>query len=191
MNRAIILHGTPSKEAYYRPVGDCESNRHWLPWLQKQLCIRDILAQAPEMPIPYDPNYELWKNEFEKLTPDENTLLVGHSCGAGFIVRWLSENPDKKVGKVVLVAPWLDIEGKYPAMFQFTIKSDINNQVTEGIEVLYSTDDQASTQSSVNELRQKTNELEYHEFTGYEHFTFGIMKTQEFPELLKICLGGQ
>ena len=190
MNRAILIHGKPSKEEYYNSLmPDSQSNSHWFPWLQQKLCQHDILAQTPEMPIPYDPNYELWKNEFEKLTPDENTLLVGHSCGAGFIVRWLSENPDKIVNKVILIAPWLDVEGNYPAMFEFTLRSDINKQVKGGIKIFYSTDDQESTQLTVSKLRQPTNELKYHEFTNYRHFTFGSMKTREFPELLKICLG--
>ena len=190
MNRAVIIHGTPSKEEYYNPSApDSQSNSHWLPWLQQRLCQHDILTQAPEMPTPYDPKYEAWKNDFEKQSPDENTLLIGHSCGSGFIVRWLSENPEKIVSKVVLVAPWLDVEGDYPAMFEFTIRSDIYKQVKAGIEVLYSTDDQVSTQSTVNRLRELTSGLKYHEFTGYRHFTFGSMKTREFPELLKICLG--
>ena len=189
MNRAIIIHGMPSKEQYYNLSKDSQSNCHWLPWLQQQLCAHDILTQTPEMPQPYSPNYEAWKEEFERLSPDESTLLVGHSCGGGFIIRWLSENPDIIIGKLVLVAPWLGIEGDYPAMFKFSIRRDIVKQCKGGIEDFYSTNDGIHMQLTLSYMKEHLSEVRYHEFVNYGHFTFGDMKTREFPELLKICLG--
>ena len=190
MNKAIIVHGAPSKREYYdSEANDSQSNSHWLPWLQQKLCQRDILAQAPEMPCPYDPNYELWKNDFERLDPDEDTLLVGHSCGGGFIIRWLSDNPGKKVGKVVLVAPWLGIEGDNPAMFDFSLRRDIAKQTKSGVEVLYSTNDGEHMQSTLVHLQKNVDNFKYHEFVNYGHFCLRHMKTREFPELLQICLG--
>lgn len=189
MNRAIILHGMPPKDEYYSDkTEDSPSNSHWIPWLQRQLLINNINAQTPEMPHPYRPDYDVWKNEFERLEPDENTLLVGHSCGGGFLVRWLSENPKIIVGKVVLVAPWLDIEKKAGLMFDFSLKQDIAKQSKKGIDLLYSTNDGPELQSSLKYLRQNTKDLRYHEFINYGHFTLSAMKTREFPELLKICL---
>ena len=70
----------------------------------------------------YQPKYELWKTEFEKNEIDEETSLVGHSNGAGFIIRWLSENKDVRVDKVILVAPWLDpTNRKGSEFFDFVI----------------------------------------------------------------------
>lgn len=188
MNRAIIIHGMLSKNEYYINGKDSPSNSHWLPWLQQQLCRQDILAQTPEMPRPFTPEYEVWKNEFERFEPDENTLLVGHSCGGGFLVRWLSENTDKIVGKVVLVAPWLDIERKRGSLFDFVIKSDLSIQSKKGIDLLYSTDDMTDIKTSINHLRQNTENLRYHEFINYGHFVLDSMRSREFPELLQICL---
>lgn len=107
MKTAIILHGMPDKEDYFEPTADAESNCHWLPWLQRQLIVKNILAQTPEMPEPYSPNYEKWCSVFNQFTVSEETNLIGHSCGGGFLLRWLSENK-QKVGKVALVAPWID-----------------------------------------------------------------------------------
>lgn len=189
MNRAIILHGMPSKEEYYNvAIEDSPSNSHWIPWLQHELCMRDIIAQTPEMPRPYKPDYDIWKNEFERLVPDNNTLLVGHSCGGGFIIRWLSENPQNMVAKVVLVAPWLDIEKKAGQMFDFSINQDIAVQSTKGVNSLYSTNDGPELKSSLEYLRQNTKDFRYHEFINYGHFTLSAMKTRQFPELLQICL---
>jgi predicted alpha/beta hydrolase family esterase len=90
MKKAIIIHGMPSKEEYYDVNRPASSNCHWLPWIQKKLLLKNVLAQTPEMPEPYNPVYENWRKVFEQLSPDEETILIGHSCGGGFIVRWLS-----------------------------------------------------------------------------------------------------
>lgn len=108
MKNAIILHGKPDKEEYYSETAPSPSNAHWLPWLQKQLIIRDIKADTPEVPYPYELDYATWAREFERFDVTPETVLVGHSCGGGFIVRWLCEHADVHVGKVVLVAPWTD-----------------------------------------------------------------------------------
>ncbi len=94
MRNAIILHGKPDpgQEEYYNPNFPSASNSHWLPWLQKQLMIHDIATQTPEMPYSWQPDYAIWQKEFERYDVTAETIVVGHSCGAGFIVRWLSQH---------------------------------------------------------------------------------------------------
>ena len=77
-------------------------DKHWLPWVKRELVARGIKTEAPLMPTPWDPDYEKFKREFEKYEVTERTVLIGHSCGGGFLVRWLSEN-DIRVGKVIKV----------------------------------------------------------------------------------------
>lgn len=107
MKNAIILHGQPSKEEYYDPERPSMSNAHWIPWLQGQLLKNDIAAATPEVPFAYEPEWELWKQEVERFEITPDTLIVGHSRGGEFWLRYLSENKDLSVGKVVLVAPSL------------------------------------------------------------------------------------
>ncbi len=57
MKTAIIVHGMPPKEEYFNSAYPSQSNKHWIPWIQKQLILNGILAQTPEMPEPYDPDY--------------------------------------------------------------------------------------------------------------------------------------
>lgn len=185
--RAIILHGRPDHDEYYNIQGNSPSNSHWLPWLQQQLLIRGILTQTPEMPRPYEPRYEVWRQEFTHLPVDERTLLVGHSCGGGFLLRWLSEG-NYRVGRVVLVAPWLDIEGEAGDFFRFALDRQIDRKAVHGIDVLYSTNDYPHLQSSTAKLRRELPQLRYHRFIDYGHFTFSAMQTRAFPELVEICL---
>jgi len=187
MKRAVILHGLPSDEEYHDFEGDSQSNDHWLPWLQQQLCARDILTQTPEMPNAYDPKYEEWKEEFERQVVDEDTLLVGHSCGGGFLLRWLSEE-NRTVGHLVLVAPWLDREKVNGPLFEFDLDPSVESRIKGGIDLLYSTNDETSQQTSLEYLRQSGIDIRYHEFKDYGHFCLRDMKTREFPELLEICL---
>lgn len=184
MKTAIIIHGMPSKEEYYDVNRPASSNCHWLPWIQKKLLLQDIVAQAPEMPKPYEPEYKAWKKTFEQFKVDKETTLIGHSCGGGFLVRWLSENK-VKVGKVILVAPWLDPEKWLTtAMFDFEIDSDFASR-TDSVIVMYSTDDEDYILDTIKLLKEKTNNISYQEFSNKGHFCLDDLKTEEFPELLK------
>ncbi len=187
MKTAVIIHGWNDKSEWEDPSRPNPSNDHWIPWIQRQLSLRGIVAQAPDMPGLWDPHYEDWKNILDKLAPDEETLLVGHSCGAGFLVRWLSEN-DVKVGKVVLVAPWLDPEHMIdPNFFKFEIDSDIVSK-TKGLTIVYSTDDYPDILKSVEILKLKLNNVEFKEFHDKGHFVLDSLKTEKFTELLEIIL---
>lgn len=184
MKTAIILHGMPSREEYYDPARSASSNCHWIPWIQKQLLLKDIVAQAPEMPVPYNPEYQAWKEMFERFPLNEETILIGHSCGGGFIVRYLSEN-NIKVGKVVLVAPWLDPD-KFlnTGMFDFLIDEKLVSR-TEGTTVFASTNDMDEVQKTVETIKEKIKGVALVEFKNYGHFCHKDMETDEFPELLK------
>jgi len=84
MKTALILHGKPSKEGYYDPNRQSQSNEHWIPWLQHQLLIRDILTQTPELPKPYEPVYKDWLGVFGQFEVNEESILIGHSAGGAF-----------------------------------------------------------------------------------------------------------
>lgn len=185
MQTAIILHGKTSKENYYDADQEALSNKHWLPWLQRQLLLKDILAQTPELPKPYDPEYYRWKDVFEQFKVDENTHLIGYSCGAGFLARWLSEN-DVKVGKVALVAPWIDPESKINnGFFDFEIDPNLTEH-TDGITIFVSKDDDAYNIKSAEILHQNIKETALVEINGCGHFMLRDMGTREFPELLEL-----
>lgn len=188
MKKAIILHGKPSKQGFYNPNRKSESNSHWLPWLQHELVIRDILAQTPELPFPFEPDYEAWKHVFEQLQPDESTILVGHSTGGGFLVRWLSENKSAKVSKVVLVAPSLALDWEDTTGFmQFEIDPELASR-TAGITMLCSDDDKPGIIEATKRLSTTIKDAKVIDFHGQGHFTEEDMHTTVFPELLEVVL---
>ncbi len=191
MKNAILIPGMPDKDEYYDPKYPTNSNNHWFPWLSKQLQINDIFAVAIEVPMPWQPRYEIWKKEFERFEITPDTILVGHSCGSGFLVRWLSEHKDRKVNKVVLVAPWLNpsngTEYDTGDFFEFEFDPELVSR-TAGVTIFNSNNDYTDIHTSVDIIRREIKNVEYQEFSGYGHFTLEGMGTEQFPKLLEEIL---
>ena len=188
MKTAIILHGMPSKEEYFDREGASQSNKHWIPWVQKQLILNGILAQTPELPEPYDPVYEKWLEVFQQFKIDEDTILIGHSCGGGFLVRWLTEN-NIRVRKTLLVAPFIDPdqgEGRSD-FFTFETEKDLSNQ-TNGLCIFYSTNDDQEILTSVDQILAADKTIQARRFTNKGHFTMGDMNTERLPELVELLI---
>ena len=195
MKNAIILHGAPEKENYYSHDLPSESNAHWLPWLQKELMIRDIKADTPEIPHAYEPQWELWCREVERYDITPETILVGHSFGAGFWLRYLSEHADLHVGRVVLVGPWLDPDRTLREhVFAAEFDPELDER-TRGLTIFYSDDDSGNVLTSLDRIRREVPGADWKEFKGYGHFTYdnllAVRSTSggtSFPELLEECL---
>ena len=162
MKKAILVHGYVKREKYYDASRPSMSNNQWFPWLTSQLITRDIFTVAPELPEPWRPDFNVWKHEFERFDITKNTILVGHSFGGGFLVRWLSEN-DVKVGKVVLVAPFMgvadesdDEDRRYANehFFDFEIDAQLAGK-TSGLTIFKSTDDSKRVNESIDALMDK------------------------------------
>ena len=192
MKQVILIHGLPSKEEVMGDVWPSPSNAHWFPWIQKQLTKKDILCQPLEMPKSYNPTYSEHKRVLDQMEISNETILVGHSCGGGFLLKYFSENKDLKPKRIILVAPWIDLEGYLKELnpnsdyFDFQIDSSLTERTD--LHCIYSTDDQKSTITTVNEIKEKLPNIKMHVFTGKKHFTEKHLGSKEFPELLDLIL---
>lgn len=190
MKNAIILHGMPSKEEFEEEGGQYQSRMHWMPWLKTEIEKTGYVVHAPDLPVPYDPDYNAWSKVFEEFEIGPDTLLVGHSCGAGFLVRWLSEHPIS-VSRIALVAPFLDPENHAPKMaFRDTVIDSALIKRNQHIKIFISNDDEIAMHWTVEKIRAALPKVEVEEFTNHGHFTFGDMGTDEFPELRSWLLNG-
>jgi predicted alpha/beta hydrolase family esterase len=187
MTRGIIIHGMPERAGYMSHARPSASNSHWIPWLQRELLIAGHDVQTPEMHNAFAPNYPVWRREFERHVVDEPMILVGHSCGAGFLVRWLSENPTVAVERLALVAPWLDPDRSDTTdFFDFTIDRKLPDRV-EAFHIFHSADDMASITTSVAVLLEAFPNAAQHAYSDMGHFCIEDLGTVEFPDLLA-CL---
>lgn len=190
MMNAIIVHGMPSKQQdkIAHVLGIKASKFHWLGWLGKQLRRNGFEVWAPEMPKAYAPDWESWVREAEKAEIGPDTLLVGHSAGGGFWLRYLSDHPDLRVGKVVLAAPWIDVPQKTaPQFFDFKLDKNMVKR-TKGITIFYSDNDMRAIDLSINKIQSEVEGINFKLMKGYGHFTLFQMHSRKFPELLQECL---
>jgi predicted alpha/beta hydrolase family esterase len=186
MKNAILIHGMPTKEEYVAQ-GNSATMQHWFPSLKEQLEAAGTHVELPEMPEPYSPDYKKWREVFEQYKVDDETLLVGHSCGAGFLLRWLSEKK-RKVKKLALVAPWIDIDGRSaPAMFT-GFSADLSLPERMDMAMFCSNDDDEEELATFTLLKSQYPGMRVYEFTGRGHFTGEHNRT--FPELRDFLLTG-
>ncbi|MDB5171158.1 MAG: hypothetical protein JWO35_852 [Candidatus Saccharibacteria bacterium] len=186
MKNAILVPGRPDKNQHYDPSLPSNSEGYWFSWLKRQLILNDIQANAIEPPMPFRPRYEEWKKEFERFDITNETVLVGHSCGGGFLVRYLSEHKDLKVGKVYLVAPWINPDdnalSETADFFHFKIDPNFARRAAS-VTVFVSSDDYPDVVKTVDILAEKVPDLDIHHYNDRGHF-----KEKLFPELLDLII---
>lgn len=159
-------------------------DKHWIQWTKKELEARGIPTETPSMPEPWAPDYEKFKEEFEKYPVSENTILIGHSCGCAFLVRWLGET-QQKIKKLILVAPWkIPDEGdeEKKKFYAYEIDKTIPERVGEII--IFTSDNEEEDGKKSVEIFHEALGGKVIELTGRGHYTKDDMGTDEFPELL-------
>ncbi len=142
ISKCIIIHGCPSNVEKAMDPEKRTYDKHWIPWIKRQLLAKGIEIKTPLMPSPWQPDYEKFKKAFEKHGVDENTILVGHSCGCAFLARWLGETK-KRIFKLIFVAPWKipDKGDKFREKFYiYPIDKTIKDRVKEI--VMFTADDE-------------------------------------------------
>jgi predicted alpha/beta hydrolase family esterase len=180
------MHGAYDEPDYQSRTLPSASNRQWLPWVQNQLLIAGYDAQTPEVFRSHAFEYDGWRQEFERHIDDEMSL-VGHSTGAGFFLRWLSENPSVHVDKLVLIAPHIDpfkvhVEDGF---FDFDLDGDIAARVNE-FHIFHSVDDMPEIVSSVDRLLSAYPTVVEHRYEHMGHFTTESMGTDSFVDLAAV-----
>lgn len=154
-------------------------------WTKRNLVDAGLETETPSMPEPWAPNYEKFKEEFEKYEVTENTILIGHSCGCAFLVRWLGESK-QKIAKLILVAPW-----KIPdpgdenrkGFYTYEIDESIKSRVEEI--VMFTSDNEEEAGKESLGIFNKAIGGKIINLENRGHYTIGGMGTEEFPELLE------
>lgn len=184
----IIIHGCPSDKEKAMDPQTRTYDKHWIPWIKEKLIAEGIKAETPLMPEPWAPDYEKFKKEFEKYEVSESTILIGHSCGCAFLVRWLGETK-QKIKKLILVAPWKipDAGDKFrEAFYVYPISETIKEGVKEI--TMFTADDEEEDGKKSLQIFHEALDGKIIELKGKGHYTMGDTGTEAFPELLEAVL---
>lgn len=187
MANAIICHGIKYKEDFDKmEIPFCAS--YWFPWLQQKLIVAGVPTQVPSFTNSWVParSYAADADILKRQEINEDTILIGHSCGGGLLVKFLSENPDVKIGHLVLVAPWIDVLHQFTQYFnEFEPDAKLPERV-KTIDLFYSTDDHYGDLilKGCVKLQEIYPTMHVHKFNDRSHFS-GDMR--QFPELWELC----
>lgn len=111
MKNALILHGAANN-----------SRGNWFPWLEQVLKQKGYIVWVPDLPNSDKPKTNAWlkhisNNKDWKFTNE--TVIIGHSAGATFILRLLENLPKHvKINKAILVSGPVEL-GSKKEFFQY------------------------------------------------------------------------
>ncbi|MDO8529761.1 MAG: alpha/beta hydrolase [bacterium] len=187
MKKVIIIHGCPSDAEKEMNSETRTYDKHWIPWIKEKLIENGIKTETPLMPEPWRPDYNKFKQEFEKYDVNEDTILIGHSCGCAFLVRWLGETKHK-ISKLILVAPWKIPEksknGADIDLYRYTVDRTIQDRV--GKIIMFTSDDEEEDGKKSLEIFHQALGGKIIELEKHGHYTMSDVGTTEFPELLEV-----
>ena len=183
--QVLLIHGGDTYENYDKFIESLNtktpklewilSRRDWKNELQDQLG-EDFAVYTPQMPNKQNAIYEEWKILFEKIVDllEDGFILVGHSLGAIFIVKYLSENKIKKnIKKTILLGTPFDNTGmeSYP-LFSFLRngKLDCFEQQAGDAFFYHSEDDFAVPFTHLEKYKKELPIAHFRIFTDRNHF---------------------
>lgn len=185
----VIVHGFNSGGKELVDQGRrLQNERDWIPWLKEKIEEKGHEAYNPLMPNFWNPSYEEWKEKFEEFNIDENTVLVGHSLGGGFLLKYLSENKIS-IKKLILVAPSVIAPEEFlsiKSFYEYRLDNNLPNR-TNGITIFSCDSDLERIREGIDFLEDSL-EFKHIKLKDRGHFIRKDMGTVEFPELLEEVL---
>ena len=147
----------------------------------------DYEIAIPRMPNPANAKFEEWKIWFERTLPflRDDVILIGHSLGAIFFAKYLSENVlPIHIQKVFLVAPAISNDGLVGEdggdFLPSKTKLGIITEQSEKVFLFHSKDDDVCPYSHSEEYAQYMPEAEFVSFQDRGHFI-----QSDIPELIE------
>ena len=182
----------PDMETMCRVISKRDYNpleeKSWSDWFEQIKWEYQIIR--PEMPNKNMASYVAWKIWFEKIFPylnHEDLIIIGHSLGAMFLIKYLWENTfPKKIKQLHLISSVfdesdMDDDEKYSWDFAYDQKiiPHLEDQA-EDIFLYHSTDDDIVPYAHTEKIKAYLPKAKLITLTNRGHF-FGEL---EFPELL-------
>ena len=79
---------------------------NWFPWLEEELSKKEIICTIPSFPTPEHQTYEDWERLMDYYCDigivNSETILIGHSCGSVFLVKYLLKHKIRVAGLITV-----------------------------------------------------------------------------------------
>lgn len=188
----LVLHGGDAYETYDEYLDSLRTSnvtlervrsKGWKANLQQELGENfDVIF--PKMPNAQNARYIEWKLWFDNIVPllDDDLILVGHSLGGIFTVKYLSENEFPKLIKsVLLVGTPYNTPTRHP-LVDFVITSPLDRFVAQANKIIiyHSKDDKVVPFSNAKQFHKEIPGSELRVFEDRGHFN-----AESFPEMVK------
>lgn len=188
----IVIHGGDTFDTYDEYLESLKTseldferskNKKWKKTLGDKLG-NDFDVISPEMPNGLNAKYLEWRIWFEKYIPhlNDDVVLLGHSLGAIFIAKFLSENIfPKKIRATLLVAPPFDDKNHGYSLSDFVLPEDMSKfeQQAGKITIYHSKDDPVVPYTDAEKYKKKIPSIELKTFSDQGHFS-----QEQFPEIV-------
>lgn len=188
-NQIIVVHGGNSFNKYEDYIADLNrieidldrfKFKGWKSSLNKKLGNNfDVIL--PSFPNSSNVKYLEWKIYFEKVMEATNKkiILIGHSLGGIFLIKYLSENTlNKKINGIFLIA------SSYPSedMKEFLFKPNINKIESQckDIFMYHSKDDKVVSFKDFEKYKKEFVNVKFRIFKNRGHFN-----QSTFPEIVR------
>lgn len=155
--------------------------KFWFDRLQEDLG-DDFQVLAPRMPNGTNANYDEWAIWFGRIADvvDDNVILVGHSMGGIFLVKYLSEHdfPKKIRATLLVAAPYEDETNE--ALAGFKITGGLEKFAGQGGDIIFyhGTDDIVPL-SELERYKKSVPKAKTYELSAQDHFV-----RETFPEIV-------
>lgn len=190
--QVFLIHGGHPQDSYeaylaYLRAYPLDLDKHNAQGWKQNLPVRlgeefDVIA--PNMPCKQNAKYLEWKIWFEKFIPflRDGVILIGHSLGGLFLVKYLSENTlAVSVHSTFLVAaPYSSTTRRPEGLGDFVLGDDFSRFASQAGEVViyHSHDDEIVPYSSGQKFLESLPQARLETFEDRGHFN-----QETFPEL--------
>lgn len=192
MKQVLIIHGGnvfENYETYWNFFENLQidlarskaGQKKWKNSIDQKLG-KDYEVYLPSMPSNMNAQYKEWKLMMDKHINalSEEIILVGHSLGASFLVKYLSENKiNKKIKGVFLVSGVFKQDSCGNGLYSFALPDKLDLQ-TENIFLYHSKDDPVVPFSELESFQKAFPGATSRVFEDRKH-----LNTEEFPELVE------
>lgn len=187
----LVIHGGNAFEKYDEYLSSLKNKEITLERLKSKdwksnlgaVLGEEYEVLTPQMPNSQNARYSEWKILFERIIPilEYEIIFVGHSLGAIFLAKYLSENNyPKKIKATFLVAPPYNTKDIHP-LVDFILLNHLEEFAKQGgeISIYHSKDDQVVPFSNCLDYQKDLPSAHIKIFEDRQHFN-----QESFPEII-------